>query len=140
MVFYFTGTGNSLYAAKRLEKHPISIPQVIGKENLAFAADAIGVVAPVYGHEVPPMVKEFLKKAAFQTEYFYLILTYGCRHGAAVKPAWPAFMRAPTKPMGCMSRREAPKTAAAMSTFPCRKLSGLIFKKHPFKLERYRRT
>lgn len=100
MVFYFTGTGNSLYAAKRLEKHPISIPQVIGKENLAFAADAIGVVAPVYGHEVPPMVKEFLKKAAFQTEYFYLILTYGNRHGGAVKPAWPAFMPAPTRPLG----------------------------------------
>ena len=25
----------------------------------------IGVVAPVYGHEVPPMVKEFLEKGAF---------------------------------------------------------------------------
>ena len=25
----------------------------------------IGVVAPVYGHEAPPMVKEFLEKGAF---------------------------------------------------------------------------
>ena len=26
MVFYFTGTGNSLYVAKQLEENPISIP------------------------------------------------------------------------------------------------------------------
>lgn len=87
MVFYFTGTGNSLYVAKQLEGSPISIPQVMRQENMAFAADAIGVVAPVYGHEVPPMVKEFLKKATFQTEYFYMILTYGNRHGGAAELA-----------------------------------------------------
>lgn len=87
MVFYFTGTGNSLYVAKQLEGSPINIPQVMRQENMAFAADAIGVVAPVYGHEVPPMVKEFLKKATFQTEYFYMILTYGNRHGGAAELA-----------------------------------------------------
>ena len=27
MLFYFTGTGNSLYVAKGLERQPISIPQ-----------------------------------------------------------------------------------------------------------------
>ena len=59
MVFYFTGTGNSLYAAKQLEPRPISIPQVMKRESLEFLADAIGVVAPVYGHEVPSMVKDF---------------------------------------------------------------------------------
>ena len=69
-VFYFTGTGNSLYIAKELESHPISIPQVIHQAQLEFAADKIGIVAPVYGHEVPAMVKDFLKKARFQTNYF----------------------------------------------------------------------
>lgn len=87
MVFYFTGTGNSLYVAKQLEGSPISIPQVMRQENMAFAADAIGVVAPVYGHEVPPMVKEFLKKATFQTEYFYMInfriVDLGCEKSAS---------------------------------------------------------
>ena len=29
MLFYFTGTGNSLYVAKGLERQPISIPQVM---------------------------------------------------------------------------------------------------------------
>lgn len=87
MVFYFTGTGNSLYVAKQLEAKPISIPQVMKKGNSEFSTDSIGIVAPVYGHEVPPMVKEFLKKAVFHTSYFYMILTYGNRHGGVAEPA-----------------------------------------------------
>ena len=87
MVFYFTGTGNSLYIAKQIEETPISIPQVIHQENQEFSADSIGVVAPVYGHEVPSMVKDFLKNAVLHTNYFYMILTYGNRHGGAAELA-----------------------------------------------------
>ena len=87
MVFYFTGTGNSLYVAKRIEKNPISIPQAIRRERLEFTEDRIGVVAPVYGHEVPPMVQDFLKRAVLHTDYFYMILTYGNRHGSAAELA-----------------------------------------------------
>ena len=83
MVFYFTGTGNSMYVAKRLEDKSFSIPQIIRNGTLEFTADAIGIVAPVYGHEMPPMVKEFVQKAVFHTDYFYIILTYGNRHGGA---------------------------------------------------------
>lgn len=88
MVFYFTGTGNSLYIAKMIEKNPISIPQAIHHEDLTFADDAIGIVAPIYGYEVPLMVKEFMKKAQFHTDYFYMILTYGNRHGGAAELAY----------------------------------------------------
>ena len=83
MVFYFTGTGNSLYIAKQIEKEHVSIPQVMRQEHLEYRADAIGIVAPVYGHEVPAMVRDFLKRAVFHTDYFYMILTYGNRHGGA---------------------------------------------------------
>ena len=83
MVFYFTGTGNSLYIAKQLDENPVSIHQEIHQKSLEFTSDRIGVVAPVYGHEVPDMVKEFLKAARFHTDYFYMILTYGNRHGGA---------------------------------------------------------
>ena len=87
MLFYFTGTGNSLYVAKQIEKDPISIPQVMRRGHLNFAAEAIGIVAPVYGHEVPPMVKKFLREGDFHTDYFYMILTYGNRHGGAAELA-----------------------------------------------------
>ena len=87
MVFYFTGTGNCLYIAKQLEAQPVSIPQVIHQENLHFCDKSIGIVAPGYGHEVPGMGKEFLHKATFDTVYFYMILTYGNRHGGAAELA-----------------------------------------------------
>lgn len=87
MVFYFTGTGNSLYVAKQIDPSPISIPQVMKQERPEFSGESIGVVAPIYGHELPSMVKGFLKKTAFHTDYFYLILTYGNRHGGAAELA-----------------------------------------------------
>lgn len=87
MIFYFTGTGNSLYIAKQIEKDPVSIPRIIHNENQTYAADSIGIVAPIYGHEVPHMVREFLQKATFKTDYFYMLLTYGNRHGGAAELA-----------------------------------------------------
>lgn len=87
MIFYFTATGNSLYVAKQLDAAPLSIPQVIHQKDLSFTDEAIGIVSPVFGHEVPPMVKEFMRKTAFKTEYFFMILTYGRRHGGAAELA-----------------------------------------------------
>ena len=87
MLFYFTGTGNCLYAAKQIEENPVSIPQVMKGSELDFTADAIGIVSPVYGHEVPNMVREFMHKATFHTNYFYMVLTYGNRHGGAAELA-----------------------------------------------------
>ena len=52
MIFYFTGTGNSLYVAKQLDAERISIPQALKQENMTFEAPAIGVVCPVYGQGV----------------------------------------------------------------------------------------
>lgn len=85
MIFYFTGTGNSLFVAKTIEENPISIPQVINKTEQVYKDNKIGIVAPVYGHEMSEMVKNFIKSAKLQTDYFYIILTYGNRHGGAVE-------------------------------------------------------
>lgn len=84
MTFYFTGTGNSLYAAKKLDRETVSIPQIMKSEALNFKSDKIGIVCPVYGHEMPAMVKEFIRRAVFDTDYLFLILTYGFRHANAV--------------------------------------------------------
>lgn len=87
MVFFFTATGNSLYIAKQLESEPISIPQIMKQDSLTFEADKIGIVCPIYGHEMPKMVKEFIGKTTFKTDYFYIILTYGALHGGAAELA-----------------------------------------------------
>lgn len=87
MIFYFTGTGNSLYVAKTLDEEIISIPQVIKQERLEFAAGSIGIVCPVYGHEMPAMVKEFIRRVSFDTGYLFVVLTYGAHHGGAAEIA-----------------------------------------------------
>ncbi|MDR1940632.1 MAG: EFR1 family ferrodoxin [Clostridiales bacterium] len=88
MVLYFTAMGNSLYVAKRLDEKPISIPQIINGGSPEFKASAIGVVFPIYCAEPPKSVKEFLKKAAFQTDYLYFVMTYG-KHDCDC-PEWTA--------------------------------------------------
>lgn len=87
MIFYFSATGNSLYVARQIEGNPISIPQAIHNDCQEYTAESIGIVAPIYGHELPPMVKDFMKNAKFNTDYFYIILTYGNRHGGAAELA-----------------------------------------------------
>lgn len=55
MVFYFTGTGNSLYVAKTLGDDYRSVAQAI-HDRQCFRAESIGLVCPVYGHEMPEIV------------------------------------------------------------------------------------
>lgn len=83
MLFYFTATGNCLYIAKQFDQNPISIPQVIHQDHLVFEAETIGIVAPVYAGELPHLVREFIQKATFKTDYLYLLLTYGMNDSVA---------------------------------------------------------
>lgn len=77
MVFYFTATGNSLYAARHFSELPVSIPQIMRGTKRQFSDDTIGIVCPVYAGEPPKMVIQFLRESTFETKYFYFILTYG---------------------------------------------------------------
>jgi ferredoxin len=54
----FTGTGNSLYVAKQLEKSPVSILRAIHNPDTHYKDETIGIVCPIYGHEMPQMVTE----------------------------------------------------------------------------------
>ncbi len=74
MVFYFTATGNSLYATKQLDKNTVSIPRT--KPGI-FEDETIGIVCPVFGGEMPELVLDFIKESSFITPYLYMILTYG---------------------------------------------------------------
>lgn len=77
MVFYFTATGNSLYVAKQLDHNLMSIPQVMKSENLSFSDETIGIVSPIFSGELPMIVQEFINKAKINSQYIYMILTYG---------------------------------------------------------------
>ncbi len=77
MLFYFTATGNSLHVARQLDQKLVSIPQILKQDKLVFEDETIGVVWPVFAGEPPKIVLDFLKKATFKTDYFYMIITYG---------------------------------------------------------------
>ena len=86
-IFYFTSTGNCLSVAKKIgsgNAKLISIPQVIGKPDLSFADDVIGVIFPIYGFGLPKMVKSFLETAKLQGSYMFSIGTYGNLPGACM--------------------------------------------------------
>ncbi len=85
LLFYFTGTGHSLYVARELSANIISIPQALKKGKLSFAAEEIGIVYPVYGHMPPNMVRTFLEKAQLKCAYLFAVLTYGNRKASAAE-------------------------------------------------------
>lgn len=76
IVLYFTGTGNSLYVAKSLSSHIVSIPAALRDKHFNYEADEIGLVYPKYG-DVPQIVKDFLARATLKCKYFFAVITYG---------------------------------------------------------------
>jgi len=77
IVFYFTGSGNSLYVAKHLSEKPISIPQVLQGDQFEFEADEIGFVFPDYQGKAPSIVQEFAQKVKLKANYMFSVITYG---------------------------------------------------------------
>lgn len=83
MLFYFSATGNCMYASQQLESNIKSIPQVLKEESLVFEDETIGIVTPVYAGEMPHIVRRFIEKATFKTNYFYVISTFGMNDSVA---------------------------------------------------------
>ncbi|MBQ6234817.1 MAG: EFR1 family ferrodoxin [Clostridia bacterium] len=82
-ICYFTASGNCLYVARRIGGNLLSIPQLMRQNAIEIEDDAVGVVCPCYNCEMPMMVREFMRKAHIQAEYFFFIYTYGAGFGEA---------------------------------------------------------
>ncbi len=87
MILYFSATGNCKYVATRLiqseEQEMLSIVDCVRNDQYTFSNKTIGIISPTYDWGLPSIVKEFLEKASFQTEYLYYIATYGTTPGAS---------------------------------------------------------
>lgn len=68
MIFYYTGTGNSLFAAKKLLKENeslISMANAVNNNEYKYrleAGEKLGFVFPVYFYTVPKLVETFVEK------------------------------------------------------------------------------
>ena len=87
MILYFSATGNCKYVATRIvqseEQEMLSIVDCVRTDQYTFSDKTIGIISPTYDWGLPSIVKEFLRKASFQTEYLYYIATYGTTPGAS---------------------------------------------------------
>lgn len=80
MIFYFTGTGNSLCAAKEIGKElnqPVeNIIKQKTESNFFCKDDIIGFVFPTYMSDLPWIVKEFLLKLTVNPDcYTFVVMT-----------------------------------------------------------------
>ena len=82
-LYYYSGTGNSLYIAKELQKSlpDVSLVPIISCLNSKIVetkADTVGFVFPQYASTFPKMVGKFLETLKFQTpKYIFAIITRG---------------------------------------------------------------
>lgn len=88
-VYYFTGTGNSLVAARdianALKAELFPIPVEVKKDKIQTDAQKIVIVFPVYAWGPPVIVREFVKKIEeVANKKIFVVTTFGGSAGATV--------------------------------------------------------
>jgi len=86
-IYYFSGTGNSLWSAKRISRiigEPCELYNIgleAEKAEIIIDAEAVIFVYPSYAYGLPLIVRHFAKKAVFSTPYLAAFVTYGSDPG-----------------------------------------------------------
>lgn len=77
MILYFSGTGNSLYVAKKLAEltGDTAVPISAIHERCQRIQDRIiGFVFPVYFGDLPEPVQDFIRQVRFQKSTYFMAL------------------------------------------------------------------
>ncbi len=80
-IYYFSGTGNSLYVARELQKripetNLIPMVSLLDKDIIETSGETLGFVFPIHGMTVPIPVKKFIKKLHLKSaKYIFAIAT-----------------------------------------------------------------
>lgn len=95
MIFYFSGTGNSLYVAQRLHEvdggELIDMASALNEKYFKYSiadGEKIGFVFPVYFSGLPTFVNEFMDKLSIESDtdpFAYTVITCGGSIGKADK-------------------------------------------------------
>ena len=82
IIFYFTGTGNSLYVAKEISRSfeqvdIVAIPQAVDRKEFNYEDYSnVGFIMPLYFMGMPIMVKEFIDKICIpNATYIFSVVT-----------------------------------------------------------------
>jgi ferredoxin/flavodoxin len=89
IIYYFSGTGNSLKVAKDIAAGLKDTELIqICKDNMGInngESKKVGIVFPVYVSGMPLLVKEFIEKIQIQKDaYVFTVVTYGAAAGVSI--------------------------------------------------------
>lgn len=82
-IYYFSGTGNSLFVAKELsdklgKSKLIPIVSLLKQDKIKINAKTVGFVFPIHGLTMPVVLKNFLRKLVFEdVDYLFAVATRG---------------------------------------------------------------
>ena len=91
IIFYFSGTGNSLLVARQIAAKMGDVP-ILSMTSMtdelapkSGGASVVGFVFPVYFYALPELVKAFVRKCVFEPDsYFFAAVTSGGYAGNAL--------------------------------------------------------
>lgn len=89
-IFYFSGTGNSLWSAKKIAQaigencEIFNIGKEAEKTENIIEADSVVFVFPSYAYGLPLVVRRFAEKSVFNTSYIAAFVTYGSNPGGSL--------------------------------------------------------
>ncbi|MGE5678941.1 MAG: EFR1 family ferrodoxin [Pseudomonadota bacterium] len=89
-IYYFSGTGNSLYIAKAIAEKTgatlIPIAKLKDCGSIKIEADIIGIVFPVYYMEPPMIILEFIGRLQdIKGKYIFAVSNYGGAAGESLR-------------------------------------------------------
>jgi ferredoxin/flavodoxin len=89
-VYYFSGTGNTLYLAQHLSEkinsNLIPIASTIKHASINPGVDVIGIVYPVYLSMLPPIIENFAAKLTdIENVYIFAVSNYGGSTGSSFR-------------------------------------------------------
>lgn len=86
-IYYFSGTGNSYYCAKKIgEKLHLKVEGIRRETEAVGEMEYLGLVFPVYALGPPNIVRDFIRKLdGVEASYVFVVLTYGGAYGKALE-------------------------------------------------------
>lgn len=89
IIYYFSGTGNSLYVARELKRRmPDSYLQPVLSsnkiENIAPQSERIGLVFPIYLSSIPGPIRTFIDNINMQPDQYIFAITTNCGYPGRV--------------------------------------------------------
>lgn len=91
-ICYFSGTGNSLWSAKRLssilrDARIVDISDVSDFKSYEITTEYCIFIYPAYAYEMPLMMQRFIRFVTIKSSYIAALVTYGSSYGGCLGEA-----------------------------------------------------